>query len=251
MLPAILAGSALIGSFALAGTASAAGTGSPPQQGTFQRPAIVGTVSAVNGDTITVTARSWQRGTSATQAPETTYTVNASGATVMKDGAAASTAAIATCDHVAVSGSVTGTTVAATSIRDGSFVGSRMHGAARAAAANPVITGNGDPIIGGTVSAVNGDTLTVTTKSGTAYTVAASSATVAKAGTASSLSSVATGDQVIVQGTVNGTSVTASSVLDQGAPRTATNANANSSAPAHRGFFGTVGGLFSRLFGFF
>jgi hypothetical protein len=83
--------------------------------------------------------------------------------------------------------------------------------------------------IHGTVSAVNGTTLTVsitndndaddTAGSPTTYTVDASSATVLKGdGTtkpaSSTLSSVAVGDTVMIDGTVSGTSVTAKMIID-------------------------------------
>ncbi len=112
-----------------------------------------------------------------------------------------------------------------------------------------LIKGNGEPIVGGTVSAVSGSTLTVTTKSSIAYTVDAASATVIKDHATSTLASVAQGDAVVVQGTVNGTAITASSIIDQAATPAGTSRNSVTGA-AHR-FFGAVGGFFTRLFGFF
>src|SRR5512146_566500 len=71
------------------------------------------------------------------------------------------------------------------------------------------------PGIFGKVTAVNGTTLTVSdTRTDTSYTVDASGATVMKNGSASSLSSVAVGDTVFVQGTVSGTNVTATTIRD-------------------------------------
>src|ERR1700690_195591 len=77
------------------------------------------------------------------------------------------------------------------------------------------------PGVFGTVSAVSGTSLTVTSKAGpngtpaaATYTVDASSATVMKAGASSSVSAVTVGDTVMVQGTVNGTSVTAKTIRD-------------------------------------
>ena len=49
--------------------------------------------------------------------------------------------------------------------------------------------------------------------------MATTNATVVKDNATSSISAIASGDNVIVQGTVNGTAVTASSVIDQGASR--------------------------------
>jgi hypothetical protein len=65
----------------------------------------------------------------------------------------------------------------------------------------------------GTVSAVNGNTITVTGKNGTSYTVQAGNATVKKMVTGS-LSDVVIGDTIGVQGTVSGTTVTANTIMD-------------------------------------
>ena len=73
----------------------------------------------------------------------------------------------------------------------------------------------------GTVSSVNGTTLTVTGKQGfgstttqVSYSVDASSATVTKNNAASTLSAVAVGDTVAIQGTVTGTNVVAKNIRD-------------------------------------
>jgi hypothetical protein len=93
----------------------------------------------------------------------------------------------------------------------------------------------------------------VTNKSNVTYTVDATSATVEKGNAVSSISNVAVGDNVVVQGTVNGNAVTASSVIDSGAAPTA-NSTTNTSG-AHQGgmggFFSGIGSFFHSLFGFF
>jgi hypothetical protein len=73
----------------------------------------------------------------------------------------------------------------------------------------------GQPL-SGSVTAARGTTLTLADNAGTIYTVDASGATVTKGGSASSLASVMPGDTILVQGTMSGTSVTASSIIDQG-----------------------------------
>lgn len=65
----------------------------------------------------------------------------------------------------------------------------------------------------GTVSAVNGSTITVTGKDGQTYTVNAGSATVQRMVTGS-VSDITVGDTIGVQGTVSGTSVTATTIMD-------------------------------------
>jgi hypothetical protein len=204
------------------------------------RPGVFGTVSAVSGDTITVTTKAGPNGTPAA----TTYTVDAANATVMKDGATSTLSAIAVGDTVSVQGTTSGDSVTATEIRDGVPQMQKQ---------NPVIQGNGEPVVGGTVSAVSGDTITITNKSNVSYTVDATNATVEKGNASSTVGSVAVGDNVIVQGTVNGTSVSASSIIDSGAQ-----AAAGSSQNGGKGrmggvgmVLGAIGGFFQHLFGFF
>jgi hypothetical protein len=211
------------------------GTTGTAGRGTF------GTVTAVNGTTITVTSKAGPNGTAGA-----TYTVDAANATVMKNGATSSVSNIAVGDTVMVAGTVNGTSITATSIRDG--VGQRQPGT-RTPAQSP-IQGNGEPVVGGTITAVNGTTITVTNKSNVTYTIDASAATVVKGNVTSSIANVATGDNVLVQGTVNGTSVTASSVIDQGAPNSASAAHQGSGGFSG-GIFNAIGGFFHKLFGFF
>jgi hypothetical protein len=70
----------------------------------------------------------------------------------------------------------------------------------------------------GTVTAINGASLTVTGKNGTVYTVDASNATVQKGfgstATTLTVSQIAVNDVIAVQGTVSGTSVTATKIMD-------------------------------------
>ncbi len=65
----------------------------------------------------------------------------------------------------------------------------------------------------GKVTAVDGSTITVTAPNGTSYTVNASGATFKKFVT-SSAADISVGDQIDAQGTVSGTTVTATNVLD-------------------------------------
>lgn len=92
----------------------------------------------------------------------------------------------------------------------------------------------GQPGVFGTVSAINGTTLTITSKampqkdaknsgdSGAAaevtYTIDASKATFSNNGESSTISNIAVGDSVMVQGTISGTSVAAASI-NKGKPK--------------------------------
>ncbi len=248
----LVSGFVLLGSLLTAGTAFAAGPG--PGFGHGMRPAIVGTVAtAPNGSgAFTVTAKTWRRkGTAAT--PTTTYTVSTtSTTTVTKGGAPSTVSALAVGDVVVIRGTISDAVVTATRIIDRVTGHPRMFeerwenaSGTPTGAGTPFPVGNGRPVIGGNVTAVNGSSLTVTNAGTVTYTVDVASATITKAGvTGATTSNIAVGDSVIVQGTVNGSSVTASSVIDKG------NIPAGTNIPVHRGFFGIIGRFFAHLFGF-
>lgn len=276
-----MAGAGLITSFALVGTAFAqtqglsvnvntnVGVGLGMHGGFRGGPGpampsgIFGTVTAVNGNSLTVTSNNkmWPKDTSTTTTANV-YTVDASNAKIYKNSTSTTSIAnIATGDSVMVQGTIAGTNVSATVVNDGMGGMMRMgmnsdfgHGSpsTRPTSTVPVIHGNGEPVIAGNVSAVNGTTLTVTTKSNITYTVDAASTTIVKNGISTAFANIATGDSVVVQGGVNGTLVTASSIIDQ-APKI----SGNSTSTAHvsegfhiGGFFGGIGNFFKHLFGF-
>jgi len=227
-------------------------------------PGVMGTVSAVDGSTLTVTSKGMMRvrpnaTSSSATAAAIAYTVNASSATVYKNNVTSTIASVATGDTVMVQGTVSGTTVTATTIHDG--MGGAMgqpggkgftRGASSTLPTSP-IKGNGEPVVGGNITAISGTTLTVTNASNVTYTVDASSAVIVKGNVTSSIANVATGDSVVIQGTVNGTSITASSVIDQGIKgQNASSTNGTSAAHGNFvfGIFGAIGGFFSHIFGF-
>jgi riboflavin synthase alpha subunit len=221
------------GSLAMVVPAFAQGNG----MGMFGRgpgaPGVFGSVTAISGSTLTVTAKTRPNST----ATATVYTIDASNAKITKNNVSAAISDIAVGDTVMVQGTVSGTNVMATAIRDGVGRGIMQE------QKSPIIQGNGQPIIAGSITAINGTSLTVTNASNIIYTVDATNAKIVKMNTASTLSSVAVGDNVVVQGAVNGTSVVAYSVIDSSVP-------ANNTAKPHMGFFGAIGNFFSRLFGF-
>jgi hypothetical protein len=226
------------------------------------RPGVAGTVTAVSGTTLTVQSGFGQgqgmkpgstpvpnAGQNTSMTPKT-YTVDASGATVMKNNATSTLGAVAVGDRVFIQGTVSGSNVTATMIRDGLTMRGKpgMPGAIPGSPAQSPVKGNGQPVVAGTVATVSGNNLTITTSSNTSYTVDASAATITKAGAASTVSAVAVGDYVVVQGTVNGSAVTAHSVMDQ--PPHSILQPAGSNTSARPGFFGTIGNFFKNLFGF-
>jgi hypothetical protein len=220
-------------------------------------PGIAGTVTAVNGTTLTVTSKTRSNATSTSETTGAVYTVNASNAQIVKNGATSTISSIATGDTVMVQGTVSGTSVTATVVRDG-ITGKRGaadngvgQGNPKSASSTRSFQGNGEPVVAGSVVSISGTTLTVTNESNVTYAIDTTNAKIIKNGTTTALSSVATGDSIIAQGTVNGTSVTAASIIDQGTENRNGNASSStSSSGSHLGFFGAIGNFFKHLFGF-
>lgn len=222
-------------------------------------PGIFGTVSAVSGTNLTVTSKIGPRQdtttSDSTSTSTKTYTVDASNATVMKNGATSSVSDIAVGDNVMIQGTIDGTNIVAKNIRDGVTPWGPGQRAGWGEQQIP-IQGNGQPIVAGKVTSINGNSITITNGSNVTYVVDASNAKIVKRGSVSGIGSVAVGDELVVQGTVNGSSITATSVIDRGTPPTipvanqnSNTANGNTQAP-HKGFFGWVGDFFGKLFGF-
>jgi hypothetical protein len=238
----IVISSALFASLVVAGTALAATPGAGHMG---HAPGVFGTVSAINGATLTVNSKGYGQ-----NATPTTYSVDATNATVTKSGAASSLSSVGVGDMVMVAGTVSGTNVTATTIRDGVMAGRGMGMGMKAGAhASSTMQGNGQPVVGGSVTAVNGSSLTVTNKSNVTYTVDVSNAKVQKAGVTSTTANIVVGDNVVIQGTVNGNAIVASSVIDSGATRTA--ATSGGAKGSMGGFMGAIGGFFKHIFGFF
>jgi Domain of unknown function (DUF5666) len=234
--------------------------GSTTNSGRPHTPGVFGTVSAINGSTITLQSKG--RGPDAAAAPATTYTINAANAVVIKNGATSTLSSVAVGDMVSAQGAVNGTTVTATKLRDGigSMRGGRgsMNGDQSA-----MMSSDGNPVIGGTVSAIKGSSLTITNRSGVTYTIDATNAKIEKDNSTSSISAIAVGDRVMVQGTTTGTSVVASSIIDRGVSHASPGVDNAAgvpqgdagSVPSHeggiRGFFGGIRNFFHHFFGFF
>jgi hypothetical protein len=220
-----------------------------PRSG-IMKPGVFGTVSAVNGNIITVTGK---QGFGATATTTVTYTVDATNAKVMKNNATSTVANIAVGDTIMAQGTLTGTNLVATMIRDGVM----MRGTKNSNGTTPKpmnqtspITGNGQPVIAGAVSSINGSILTITNKSNVTYTIDTTNAKIVQGQNTIAIGAIAQGDNIIAQGTISGTSMTASSVIDQ-KPDTASTTNGTKTATQpNRGFFGSIGHFFSSLFGF-
>ena len=121
----------------------------------------------------------------------------------------------------------------------------------KGATSTPPFAGNGQPITAGNVSAINGATLTVTTKSNVTYTVDASNAKIlAGQNATATIANIVVGDSVVVQGAVNGTNVTATTIIDRVKPVDNSNASTTPKKGMMGGFFGGIGSFFGHLFGF-
>jgi len=250
----LAAGLAILGSFVLAGVTLASekdsnfgmmNRGEMGNRMMSSRPVIVGTVSAVSGNTVTVTGNQGFNKNSDTTAT-TTYTVDATNAKVTKANVASTVSSITVGDNVVVQGTINGTNVVATIIRDGMIPNANKKNI------QPVIQGNGQPIVAGKIMAINGNTITITNSSNVTYTIDATNAKFAVKGiTTPTISNVAVGDNVVVQGAVNGNAVVASSVIDQKVPAVNSNANDNdNNQKMNYGFVGGIGNFFKHLFGF-
>lgn len=188
-----------------------------------------GDVTAVSGSTLTIS--------SVVNGVQKTYTVDVSAAAFSEGmgGSAIALAGIKTGDRVIVSGTLAGTTITATALRD---------------------FGGKSPIQSFlsnlrflTVTSVSGSIVTGTSifaKPQATYTVDVSSASLAKGaglnGTAMAVGDIKTGDQLVVSGAVSGTSIAATDVRDLGS------GNPLGSLNVGKGF-GLMHGLSSGLHG--
>lgn len=218
-------------------------------RGEHHAPGVFGIVAQVSGTGFTLESRGF-----GPNAATTAYRVDASQATVFKDGATSTVAAIAAGDRAMVQGAVSGTNIAATVIRDGVPQGMGRHGGwGPHASSTPGKTadfpqGNGQPVVGGTVSAVSGNAVTITNKAGS-YVVDASKATITKAGQTIALTQVQVGDALLAQGTISGANVAATSLIDQGQAPAQGGGDTVNGGRGH--LFAGIGGFFRHLFGFF
>ncbi|MDB5203983.1 MAG: hypothetical protein JWP09_11 [Candidatus Taylorbacteria bacterium] len=214
-------------------------------KGTMQRPAVMGKIESISGNTLTVAARGFGKDTATT-----TYSVDATNATVFKSNATSTISSLVVGDNVMVQGTVTGTNVVAKTIRDGMGM-MRKEGEG---AMPEGFSGNGQPVVAGSVTGVSGSTITISNTSNVTYTIDATNAKVMKGKDAGALSDVALGDHVVVQGTVNGNAITATTVIDQKAPANnggdSNGQRGQNGGQEHPGFFGAIRGFFGKIFGF-
>jgi hypothetical protein len=229
------------------GGPNGARVGMGPMGHALSTPFVVGTVSTVSGNTLTILGKEGFGSTTAT----TTFTVDATNATVKKNNATSTVSNILVGDTVAIQGTINGSNITATTIRDGVFARPIMGtGYKNTASTTLPIVGNGEPVVAGTVSSVNGSTLLITNKSNVQYTVDAANAKIIEGQNTIVISNINVGDAVLVQGTINGTSVVASTVVDQANPVKTATTSAEKNQNHMGGFFGGIGQFFMHMFGF-
>ncbi len=268
-IASITAGFALVASMLLANSANAAensqgqGNGGPGGFGarmgrpTMMKPAVSGTVTSISGNSITITntGHKGRPGSASTAVTAVTtpitYTIDATNAVVKKDNATSTVSSIIVGDMIMVQGTVSGTNVVATSIRDNNKIGNPGDiGMRKSTSTPPAFTGNGQPIVAGKIVTVSGSSLTVTTASNLTYTVDATNAKILKGPDTIAVGSLTVGDTVVIQGSINGSSVTASTIMDRSAV-SPVNTPANPGNKAQGGgFFGGIGKFFMSMFGF-
>jgi len=202
-------------------------------------PNVVGKVSVITGNILTVVSNKKYENESAST---TTFTVDATNAKLLRGNTAITLSDIIVGDNIVVQGTITGTNVVATIIRDGKIGNGNENDNNQALLQ---IQGDGQPVVAGTISAINGSIITIANSSNITYTVDASNAKIVQGKNIILLPAVKTGDSVIVQGAVNGTSVTASTIIDQ-----ANQVNITVKQKARPGFFGSISQWFRRLFRF-
>lgn len=211
----------------------------------MMKPTVFGTVSSINGNIITIMGKQFTKNKNETT--DTTYTADATNAAITKAGNKITISGISVGDTIAVQGALDGTNIVAKSIRDGLMFrdNEKKIDRPKIASSTPAISGNGQPVIAGTISTINGNTLTISNKSNITYSIDISSAKIVQGQNTITTSDLLVGDSVIVQGTITGTSVTATSVIDQ-----KLKTQTSSDSAEHKGFFSGIGNFFSHLFGF-
>jgi hypothetical protein len=220
------------------------------------KPGIVGKVTAVNGNTITVL--SIQRGpmkkpTSGNKPSpaQITYTVDATNAIIKKNSATSTVSNILVGDMIMVQGTVNGTNVVAVNIRDNEKDNDGNEwGKEGRSTSTPAFVGNGQPIIAGKLITINGNTLTVTTATNLTYTVDATNAKILNGQATSTVAGLKIGDSILVQGAVSGSSVTASTVINKTVMPININPEKDGGKGNGGGIFGGIGRFFMSIFGF-
>lgn len=193
---------------------------------------IVATVTAINGNTFTVSEIFRGEGKNATTTPKI-YTVDVSSAKFVKAGATTTVSSIVIGDKISIVGAINGSNITAKVIREaGNLKAMEM-------------AGDGKPVVEGKITGINGNIITITNKSNVVYTIDASTAKIFVNNATNTISTLKVNDEIVVQGTVNGTNITATNIM------THQDKNIDSNNPNKRpGFFEKTKNFFKKMFGF-
>jgi hypothetical protein len=229
------------------------------ERGMMMHQLFTGKITAINDNTITVSGYPDMKAMkNASSSTTTSFTINAASATITKDNATSSIGSLSVGDIIFVEGTMSsGNKIVATMIYDEETLKNGHPNKWNTEELMAQLQGNGQPIIAGNVTAINGNTLTVTNRSNVTYNVdVTNSRIITSTGSStlgtSTISSIQAGDSVVIQGQVNGNTVMASTVLDYGM-ETATSSsqtNQGNGKNSPRGIMKAIGNFFSRLFGF-
>lgn len=215
------------------------------------KPNVVGKVTAINGNIITITRKQEsekEKSATSTTPASTTFTIDATNAKILRGETAITISNIAVGDNIVVQGTITGTNVVATQIRDGKM-GNGNENVNENNQAMMQIKGNGQPVVAGKISVISGSAITITNTGNVTYTIDATNAKIVQGKNTILVAGLKVGDSVIVQGTVNGTAITASTIIAQVNKPVDVNSNVNVEKP-NKGFFSSFGQWFRHLFGF-
>ncbi len=192
---------------ATSGTTATSTAANGPQRG--PRPGVGGEITAIDGSTITVSSMGRKpKGQASDSAPaKKTFTVTTTAKTTFSKVTDGTVGDLAKGDTVVVDGTNSNGTIAAKQIHQTEKLPDRNKNGASAPCRGP----KGDHTLG-TVSAVSGSTVTISTTSGDTVKVTTTSDTKVSVIEKTSISDLAKGDMIRVQGTVSGTTVAATAV---------------------------------------
>jgi hypothetical protein len=183
--------------------------GSKPGQ---KMESVIGTVTAVSGNTITISVQKKSGGKKGATTT-TTYTIDATNAKITKGGVAGTASSIVAGDRISVIGTFTGTNIVATIIHSGATI------------QGGIDSNRMSPNFVGKVTAISGNIITINTKNDsenntsaapatTVLTIDATTARILRGETAITIADVAVGDNIVVQGIKTGTNIVAGLIRD-------------------------------------
>lgn len=205
-----------------------------------QKPVIVGTVTDIDDETITVESNKKLDPNNKSNSETVTYTVDASDATFYEGSDEVDIDSVEEDDTIIIEGTISGTEVTATKIRIGELKSGNDFS----------VDGTGEPIVVGTVTDIDTDneTITIENNSDVTYTVDLSDATLSKDGETITISDISEDDVVLVQGEIDDDEITASSLTIQ--TKDNNGQGLENGNGQKTGFFKKIGSFFSDLFGF-